>query len=150
MLAIIIYFFFLQSGPFTGTVVRVIDGDTIEVLKDSVLIRVRLNGIDAPEKSQPYGKKAKEFVANSLAGKTVKVVPFNHDRYGRLIGDIYLSDESWFNEQIVKAGFAWHYKKYSSDEKLARAELIARDLKVGLWQEPSPIAPWDYRYTNKK
>lgn len=145
-----------QQDPFVARVVRVIDGDTIEVLKDSTQsIRIRLNGIDAPETGQAYGKKSKEFASFLLSGKLVSVAPHGKDRYGRVLADIYLEEDSglehsggWFNEIIVKAGFAWHYKKYSSDQKLARAEAIAKQLKLGLWRDVNPVPPWDYRHRN--
>ncbi|MEP2668839.1 MAG: thermonuclease family protein [Cyclobacteriaceae bacterium] len=131
--------------PFVGKVTKVIDGDTIEVLRDGKAIRLRLNGIDAPESGQPYGTKAKEFAASILAGKEVSVVPHSQDRYGRTIADIYLSDGSWFNKTIVAAGFAWHYKQYSKDSELANAEVTASEFKLGLWKDPNPIAPWEWR-----
>lgn len=118
-----------QKDTFIGKVTAVIDGDTIDVLRDGKTIRIRLNGIDCPEKSQTYGTKAKQFTSDFLFGKTVRVVGNENDRYGRLLADIYVDAANtqgecgaWFNKAIVASGFAWHYKKYSSDPDLGGAE----------------------------
>lgn len=151
---------YVQAAPglqtYQGKVVAVIDGDTIGVLHDGKEQRIRLNGIDAPEKSQAFGMKAKEFTATWLFDKTVKVVPKEFDRYGRLVADIYIDAQNthhefgaWFNKMIVASGLAWHYKKYSDSQELANAEALAHKAKIGLWVDPAPVAPWEYRNTTK-
>jgi micrococcal nuclease len=145
---LLVAFIFLPV-TFTGKVVAVIDGDTIEVLQDGKAVRIRLHGIDSPEKTQAFGSKAKEFTSNLVFSKNVKVVEVQFDQYGRMVADVYLIDGTWLNKAIVENGFAWHSKKYSNSQELAQAESNARKMKKGLWQDPSPIAPWEYRKSQK-
>ena len=133
------------SADFTGPVVRVLDGDTIEVSRSHRNVRIRLNGIDAPEKGQAYGHKAGEFVALQAFGKDVTVQTYGLDKYGRTIGDVYLPDGTLLNKELVKAGLAWWYCKYSVDQSLAELEIEAREARRGLWQEPKPVPPWVFR-----
>lgn len=138
---------FFQQVPkeFHGKVVRIVDGDTFEVL-DSVnrVSKIRMNGIDAPEKKQAYGSKSRETLASLCFGKRIRVRVYSKDRNGRLIADTYLDNRS-LSLVMVSEGMAWHFKKYSSDKELAQAEIRARSARRGLWQDPSPQAPWDYR-----
>lgn len=144
-LKILILVVFFHFGDFEGKVVAVIDGDTIEVLKEGRRVRVRLNAVDCPERTQAFGARAKAFTAESVFGKTVVVVEKELDRYGRTIADIYLQDGTWFNKLLIDEGMAWHYKRYSNDEVLAEAEVFARGKRIGLWRDHSPVPPWDYR-----
>ncbi|HNP94262.1 MAG TPA: thermonuclease family protein [Cyclobacteriaceae bacterium] len=151
-IAFLLFVYLFNPTEYYGKVTAVLDGDTIEVLKEGRAVRIRLNGIDAPEKDQPYGMKSKMFVSDFIYGKTVKIVEKEKDRYGRMIADVYTtpvndtSDYSaWVNQVMIGAGLAWHYKRYSSDEKLANAEITARKLKLGLWAEANPTPPWDWR-----
>jgi endonuclease YncB( thermonuclease family) len=134
-----------QREPFVGKVVGVADGDTISVLDGTVQVKVRLNGIDCPERSQPFGSRAKQFTSNLAFGKTVTVKPFGKDRYGRTLGDVVLPDGRVLNQELVGAGMAWHYTRYSKDETLARLERRAREAGLGVWSEARPVAPWDFR-----
>lgn len=129
----------------SGKVVAVLDGDTIEVMHDGRAERIRLQGIDCPEKNQPFGTKAKQFTSDLVFGKMVEVKPVEKDRYGRTIGWITAAGQN-VNEAIVAAGFAWHYKQYSKDQNLADAEKAARQSRLGLWTDPNPIPPWDFRH----
>ncbi|TLM69236.1 MAG: hypothetical protein FDZ69_00245 [Deltaproteobacteria bacterium] len=129
----------------TGKVVKVVDGDTLDVFQDRQTVRIRLNGIDAPESGQAYGKKAKQFVLELAAQKMVKVEVFEKDRYGRSVGDVILPDGRNLNREIVKAGYAWWFRKYSQDQSLGRLEEEARLARRGLWQDRNPVAPWDWR-----
>jgi len=132
-------------------VVKVKDGDTIVVLTpDHQSITVRLAEIDCPEKSQPYGKVAKEFTADLCFGKSVKLQVRDHDRYGRTVATVLLNDGTNVNYELVKNGYAWQYKYYSKDEKLAELELQAREQHLGLWQEPNPEPPWEYRRKKRR
>lgn len=136
------------AGPETRAgdkVVGVKDGDTIELLRNGETITVRLYGIDTPEKSQNYGQKAKQYTSDLVFGKQVQLIPHNKDRYGRTVGTIKLMDGRSLNEELVRDGYAWHYKAYSNDKKLANLETDARRFKRGLWQEANPVAPWEYR-----
>lgn len=136
------------QGPFSGKVIAVLDGDTIEVMHDGKAERVRLNGIDAPEKSQPFGQASKRFASDKLYGNVVKVVATEKDKYGRTIADVYIGSE-WFNLSSVSNGYAWHYKQYSDNKELAEAEAVAKSAKLGLWEDKNPIAPWLYRKSKK-
>lgn len=139
-------------AEFTAKVVKVTDGDTIDVLTDAKkTIRIRLNGIDAPERGQPFGNNAKQFVSESVGGQTVRIMTHGEDRYERVIGDIY-HDGTLINLAMVKAGLAWHYVKYAPDrDDLAGAEQKARADNIGLWAgSHKPIAPWDWRKLSKE
>jgi micrococcal nuclease len=132
------------SQTWEGKTVAVLDGDTIEVLQDGKAVRIRLAGIDAPEKSQAYGQASKKLCAGLCFGKSVKVVSSGTDKYGRTIADVYVG-EVWVNKKMVEEGMAWHYKKYSSSEELLASEKKARAGKIGLWKDEDPVAPWEFR-----
>ena len=134
------------SAEFTGKVVGVADGDTIKVLHVGEHVRVRLSAIDAPEKGQPYGQRAKEYVIDRIAGQSVTVKYESMDRYGRILGAVILSDGTTLNHELVGKGLAWWYREYApNDMTLIRLELEARRAGLGIWQEPNPIAPWEWR-----
>ena len=135
--------------PFQARVVGVSDGDTITVLYGTTEATVRLNGIDCPEKRQPFGARAKQLTSQLAFGKTVTVRPFGKDRYGRTLGEVVPPDGRALNQELVAAGMAWHYTQYSKDETLARLERQAREVRVGLWSEARPVAPWEFRAMQK-
>lgn len=137
------------AGDFSGVVVAVLDGDTVDVMRDGRAERIRLNEIDAPEKAQAFGQKAKQFTSQLAFNQTVTVRVATRDRYNRTVGEIILPDGRSLNRELVRAGFAWHYKKYSSDASLAQLEREARAARLGLWADPSPQAPWDFRREEK-
>lgn len=128
----------------TGKVVGVTDGDTVTLLVGNRPLKVRLEGIDAPEQGQAFGSRAKQFLSEACFGKEVILRANGRDRYGRTIGTILVGSRD-VNASLVEAGLAWHYVEYSSDENLARLEKAAREAKVGLWSEPNPVPPWDWR-----
>jgi micrococcal nuclease len=131
---------------FVADVVGVSDGDTIKVLRDGVPIRVRVWGIDCPEKGQAFSASAKRFVVDLSAGKTVSIVPRGIDRYGRTVAEVVLPDGQNLGKLIVKAGLAWWYRRYArNDVELMQLESDARDTKRGLWEQQNPIPPWDWR-----
>jgi endonuclease YncB( thermonuclease family) len=134
----------------SGHVVKVIDGDTFEMKSGNEKIRVRLFGIDSPERGQPFNVKAKEFTASLIAGKDIRVVVVDRDRYGRSVAEAYLMDGTHVNAAIVEAGYAWHFKQYSEDPELARLEAGAHAKRKGLWEEENPVAPWDFRRRRSK
>lgn len=139
-----------QSKPslesFSGKVIKIVDGDTYDVLTaDNKTIRIRMNGIDAPEKKQAYGQKAKDYLARLCFGKEVIVRPYSFDRNKRLIADSYTATKMDLSREMVRSGYAWHFKKYSSDKKLADDENHARSARAGLWADNEPVAPWVYR-----
>jgi endonuclease YncB( thermonuclease family) len=140
-----------SAGTLTGRVVRVTDGDTIVVLDaNNAQHKIRLTGIDAPERKQAFGTKSKEHLSDSVAGKFVVVDYDKRDYYKRILGKVLLNGEDMNLEQ-VRAGLAWHYKKYQkeqtpSDRALYSAmEIEARESKRGLWRDPEPAPPWEYR-----
>jgi endonuclease YncB( thermonuclease family) len=137
-----------QSAPsasVTGKVVVVKDGDTIVVLKDQEQITVRLEGIDCPESAQAFGAKAKQTASDLCFGGQVTLKTNGKDRYGRTLANVILPDGKSLNEQLVRSGYAWWYRKYSKDKTLQRLEADARKNKRGLWSDAKPIAPWDWR-----
>ena len=141
----------VHADTLSGKVVRILDGDTVEVLDANRRTqRVRLAGIDAPESKQPFGAKAKRALSSLVAGETLTVDWHKRDRYDRLIGKLMLNGVD-VNLALVRAGYAWWYREYageqsSSDRRLYEAaEKAARRDGVGLWSDPRPIAPWDWR-----
>lgn len=135
--------------------VRVIDGDTVEVLQEGKQSeRVRFAGIDAPESTQLFGKQSTQTLENCVAGKPVTVVYKKRDPYERLVGVVYAGGVDCNYEQ-VKAGSAWHYKQYQKDQPAgfpalyADAETKARNSKIGLWAAEAPQKPWEYRREKK-
>jgi len=107
-------------------------------------LRIRLEGIDAPERSQAYGSASREYLKQLCNQQVVYAILSEKDRYGRWIGDLYL-EQVWINGEMIKAGFAWHYVQYSESRELAELQRQARLASVGLWREPVPIAPWEFR-----
>jgi len=137
-----------QHTTWIGKVVGVSDGDTITVLHDGIAEKIRLYGIDCPEKRQAFGKRAKKFTSSMVFGRIVEARPITTDRYGRTIAWIYV-DGACLNEELLKAGLAWHYKRYSSEKHLAELETQARQKKAGLWNDPYSIPPWDFRHSKR-
>lgn len=132
------------QDEYTAKVVRIIDGDTVEVLRDKKTIKIRLEGIDCPESKQPWGTVAKQFAGSKLHNETVNVFETNVDFFGRTVAYL-VADGRCVNYDLAAEGLAWHYKKYSKDQKIADLELKARESKTGLWSAPEPVAPWDFR-----
>jgi micrococcal nuclease len=128
-----------------GKAVRIIDGDTFDLLVGSTTHRIRLAGIDAPEKKQDFSNVAKELLGELCNGQLLTVLVTDTDRNNRKIADVYTQQKLWINKELVVKGVAWHFKKYSSNKELANAELLARKQKIGLWSLTNPVAPWDWR-----
>jgi endonuclease YncB( thermonuclease family) len=140
-----------NAGTFTGRVVGITDGDTVTVLdSDNVQHKVRLSGIDAPEKKQDFGNRSKESLSELVFSKLVSVETGKQDRYGREVGKIVV-DGVDANLRQVQRGFAWHYKAYMREQSLedkmlySDAEDDAKAEKLGLWRDKDPIAPWAWR-----
>jgi len=136
----------------SGKVVKIADGDTITILDaQNVQHKIRLQGIDAPEHRQDFGQVSREHLANLVFGKYVRIEFEKADRYGRLVGKVWADGNDECLEQL-KAGLAWHYKEYereqpAADRQLyANAELEARNERRGLWKDPAPTPPWEYRH----
>lgn len=140
----------IHAEEFSGRVVGVADGDTITVLAGTEPRRVRLAGIDAPEKGQPFGQRARQATSQLAFGRTVRVVVRGQDRYGRTLGDVILPDGTSLNERLVEDGWAWHYTSYSKGLRLTELEAAARRSRRGLWVDPHPVPPWAFRIANRR
>lgn len=146
----------LASGEsIEGRIVGVSDGDTVTLLDaKKTQWKIRLLGIDAPEKKMPYGQRSKQSLSDMVYNKQVTVEYSKRDKYGRTVGKIRV-DGLDANLEQVKAGMAWHYKKYqreqSSEDRAAYvlAEEQARSVMKGLWSDTAPIPPWDWRKAQK-
>lgn len=128
-----------------GKVTRVLDGDTVHLdTEDGETTTIRLEGVDAPEKDQRFGPQATRWLIHQLSGNRVQAEISDTDRYGRSLGHLYV-DDRWINQELVEAGFAWHYVQYSKDVRLAEAQNNARSEPRGLWVDARKVAPWDWR-----
>jgi endonuclease YncB( thermonuclease family) len=141
----------LKNKIFTAKVIRILDGDTMEILYQNTPIKIRLAHIDFPEKrgTQPFGDNAKKALSELCFGQNVIVHAQNYDRNKRLIAVVINVKKQVVNQEMIKQGMAWHFKRYSKDEAYARLELNARKNKVGIWRDANPIAPWEWRNTPK-
>ena len=131
-----------------GKVIGVMDGDTIKILKQRTTVKVRLAEIDAPESRQAFGTQAKQTLSSMVFGKEVQIVQRDQDRYGRLVGTVYVDGQN-VNAEMVRRGMAWVYRHYAKDPSLLEIENLARIKKRGLWTDPHAIPPWEYRHGNK-
>ncbi len=134
------------AADFHAKVIHIADGDTITVLNDTnEQIKIRLNGIDCPEKAQAYGNKAKQFTKVLVHKEMVVIQAYGTDRYGRTIADVILEDGRNLSQELVKAGLAWWYYRYSNNRELGQLELDAKLAHVGLWKDKNPVPPWVFR-----
>jgi endonuclease YncB( thermonuclease family) len=152
LFACFVLFLFPYSSfaAFSGPVVSVLDGDTIEVLHNQVPERIRLSGIDCPEKGQAFGKRAKQAASELVFGKDVTLQTHGLDKYGRTLADVLLHDGTNVNHTLVKDGWCWWYRKYApADTVLEALEKDAREAKKGLWADSQPVPPWEWRKQRK-
>jgi endonuclease YncB( thermonuclease family) len=132
-----------ESHSETGQVVGIIDGDTYDILlNDHKTVRIRMEGIDAPERGMPFYKKSKMYLSELCFGKTVRLEIRDIDKYGRKVAFGYLEDGLELSHEMIKSGFAWHFKKYNSDEDLANLESQAKKAKIGIWSIENLMPPW--------
>jgi micrococcal nuclease len=136
------------TADFTGRVVGVADGDSITVLHDREQVKVRLVDIDAPEKAQPFGNRSKQALEALVKGREVKVVERGKDRYERTLARIYHGDLD-VNAEQVRQGMAWVFRRYSFDTGLYAIEAEAKEQQRGLWRDPNPMPPWEWRKAKK-
>lgn len=160
LLKLLVAALFLAHGSsfaedYVGRIVGVMDGDTVDLLTESrELIRVRLSGIDAPEKKQAFGNVAKRALSDLTFDRRVVISGHKRDRWGRLVGKVTASGVD-ANLQMVKRGLAWHYKKYQKEQPLedrqiyAEAELAAKAKHLGLWADKEPVPPWEFRASKR-
>jgi endonuclease YncB( thermonuclease family) len=134
-----------------GRIVSVSDGDTLTVLDgENRQHKIRVAGIDAPERKQPFGQRSKSGLSDCSFGKTVEIVGDKRDKYGRTVGKV-IADSRDCGLAQVNAGLAWHYKAYEREqpkadrEAYSQSEDAARKAGIGLWSEPSPVPPWQWR-----
>lgn len=133
----------LSLFAFSAKVIKISDGDTITVLSGKEQTKIRLYGIDAPEKKQDYGQRSRQFLANLIAGEVVEIDENGKDRYKRTLGIIHYKGQD-INAQMVLNGYAWAYVKYS--RIYVDYESTARKNKRGLWQSSDPTPPWEWRH----
>lgn len=145
----------VSAETVSGRVVGIADGDTVTVLDSSnTQWKIRLMGIDAPEKKMPFGQKSKEHLSDLVFNKQVTVDYSKRDKYGRTVGKIII-DGVDANLEQVRAGMAWHYKQYQKEQSpeervsYADAEEQARAGRIGLWVDTDPVPPWDWRKAQK-
>ena len=135
----------------TGKIIHIIDGDTYDILiEGNKTVRVRMNGIDAPEKGMPFYQVSKKYLKDLCIQKTVKFKQTDTDHHGRIIGFTYLDDGRELSHEMIKAGFAWHYKEHNSDKDLADLEIKAQNEKKGLWKDNNPLPPWEVRKLHRQ
>ncbi len=142
--AALLIYNFLSAKEIRGRVISIQDGDTITILQGKTHYRIRLDGIDCPEKGQAYGNVARKFTSDQVFGKTVRVTWKEKDRYKRYLGIVITPEGMNLNQELLKAGLAWQYRDNDS-VVLAALELKARQAQKGLWADPHAIAPWDFR-----
>lgn len=129
----------------TGKVVKVKDGDSIVLLRNRKQYEIRLVNIDCPEHLQAFGTQARHFTSNLIFGKMVRAEYASKDKYGRLLAEVFLPDGRSLNRDLVRNGFAWKYDRYTDDSTLEILEQQARKNKLGLWKDPNPVPPWEFR-----
>ena len=146
LLSLLLLSLSLFSAEIKGKVVAVTDGDTITVSDemDKGNFKIRLDKIDAPEKNQAFGNKAKQFLSSLIFGKQVSIRYKAVDRYGRILGVIYC-DGAEINLVMVQNGYAWHYSYYDKTPAYIQAEKQARADKKGLWADSAPENPRQFR-----
>ena len=141
---------FLFSAPefaesWSGMVVGVTDGDTITVLHRGRPAVIRLFGIDCPEMGQDFGTRAKQFTSGMVFRKIVEVVETGETSYGRPVAWVFVNGKS-LNKELIRAGLAWWYRRYAPHEsELEQLETMARENRKGLWSQPNPKPPWEFR-----
>ncbi|EBJ1026327.1 hypothetical protein DO109_23125 [Salmonella enterica] len=137
----------LYAAEIRGKVIRVIDGDTIDVLQDKNPVRIRLANIDAPEKKQAYGRWSANQLKGLVAAQPVTVTYTQTDRYGRIIGRVFTTNGTEASRFMVQSGAAWVYERYNADRALPDLQREAQAQKRGLWADSNPVPPWKWRHS---
>lgn len=138
--------FLISIHLISGTVIKIADGDTFTILSaNNKKERIRLYGIDTPENGQPFSKNARQLLSEFIMGKKVKLDIKYTDRYKRKVAIAYVNDSININEELLKAGLAWHYKQFDTNPRWDSLEQQAKRNKLGLWKDKNPIAPWKWR-----
>lgn len=139
----------LSAKTITGKVISVWDGDTIRLQSHNTIYKIRLDGIDCPELDQAYGRKARDYTSKLVMEKKVKVKLNGKDMYKRWLGEVFTVSGMSVNKALVRSGFAWQYY-HNKDPELTKLQNLARTKKIGLWADPKPIPPWQFRKQKKK
>lgn len=135
-----------DAGTIAGRVVSIADGDTFTLLTDAhQQIKIRLYGIDCPERRQPFGAAAKQKLSDLVFGKHVHIKQMGIDRYKRTVAIAYNEANICINEEMLKTGFAWHYVHYDDNAYWQQLQEDARSKKIGLWTQVDPVPPWQWR-----
>lgn len=135
----------------SGKVIAIVDGDTYDLLvAGNKTIRVRMEGIDAPERGMPYYKVSKKYLGSLCFGKQVTLHVTGQDNHHRYLGFTYLVDGRELSHEMIRAGMAWHFTKYNSDKDLAKLEVEARKDRRGLWKDEHPMSPWRNRSLHRQ
>ncbi|HEY6915446.1 MAG TPA: thermonuclease family protein [Paludibacter sp.] len=138
-----------NKGAIEGEVVKIVDGDTYDLRTGDQTIRVKMEGIDAPEKGMRFYKESKKYLHDLCLGRKVLFKPNEISKFNKQIGFTYLSGGLELSHEMVRAGYAWHFKKYNSDNNLYKLELQARIAKRGIWADPNPVSPQIVRKLRK-
>ena len=143
---------FDDTKEFTALTGRIKNGDTFTVFVDGGKeVTIQLADIDAPEGGQAYGKEAKDMLFMSTDHYQVRIIPHGRDSFDRLLGTVFINNGNTnLNELMVKKGAAWHYNEFSTDTCMARLQQEAREKSLGLWADPNPIPPWEYRRLKRR
>lgn len=134
-----------QAQEFSGSVIQVADGDTLTVRRDGEDRKVHLSGVDCPELKQPFGRKARQFTADAAIRQEVTVKDEGGTRDGGVAGTVTLPDGRILNQELVRSGLCWWERQYAQDEKLPLLEAEAHAARTGLWSQPEPVPPWEWR-----
>ena len=141
----------LSAQILKGRAVKIADGDTFTLLvKENEQVKIRIDGIDAPEKKQDFGNRAKEYLSSMIWNQELTIKVTKKDKYGRSIGKVSTPEIPDVGLEMIKAGFAWQYRDFNHDEAYAEAERLARENKKGLWIYKNPTRPQDFRKESRK
>lgn len=137
----------LMGQEIQGKITYVSDGDTYHFVSDEnkTKMRIRLSEVDCPETLQEFALEAKEFVVNRILNKKVLIRVKERDRYGRYVVHIIYDDDKNLAEELLKNGWAWHFKRYSDNDRFSELEKEARSKKLGLFANEKAIPPWEFR-----
>lgn len=139
-----------SAQRFTVKVVGISDGDTFTAInEDNLQLKIRLYGIDAPEKKQAFGNKSKEFLSSLIFGKNITIDVQSQDSWGRYIAYAFTPEGRDVSYLMIESGMAWHFVKYDNTAVYELAEIDAKKAQRGLWVDKNPIAPWDFRSNNR-
>ena len=141
----------LSAQILKGRAVKIADGDTFTLLvNENEQVKIRIDGIDAPEKKQDFGNRAKEYLSSMIWNQELTIKVTKKDKYGRSIGKVSTPEIPDVGLEMIKAGFAWQYRDFNHDEAYAEAERLARENKKGLWIYKNPTRPQDFRKESRK